>query len=46
MVNSAAFGKPGRTAMCWPLMIGVAVGGMAILVAGLALLLTVANPCK
>jgi hypothetical protein len=32
--------------MCWPLMIGVAVGGMAILVGGLALLLTVANPCK
>jgi hypothetical protein len=25
--------------MCWPLMIGVAVGGMAVLVAGLALLL-------
>jgi hypothetical protein len=32
--------------MCWPLAIAVAGGGMAVLVAGVALLLTVANPCK
>jgi hypothetical protein len=32
--------------MCWPLMIGVAVGGLVMLVSGIILLLTVANPCK
>jgi hypothetical protein len=32
--------------MCWPLVIGVAVGGSAMLTIGIALLLTVANPCK